>query len=246
MRRWSTLTLLALVGALACCEAAKKAKKSQKAFEKKEEFKLSSTSFGNGGEFPTDNRGDEDNVNPGLAWSGAPKNTQSFVLIVDSEVPDADRKTHWIVYDIPKEVHEIRDELSGAGASGVGRLGFKEDATTAPVVVDPMGQIDGWVDPEIERMQQMIHGALDASFDESNRAKEGAPGPTTARAGLELGLRPACAWLSSPRRRMFCASAALSSAARGCPCAQARRPSAEAIIKAPPPTARRAASSCMR
>lgn len=202
MRRWTTLTLLALVGALACCEAGKKAKKSQKTVQKKEEFKLSSTGFGNGGEFPTDNRGDEDNVNPGLAWSGTPKNTESFVLIVDSEGQGTkDRKTHWIVYDIPKEVNEIRDELSGAGASGVSRLGFKEDAGAAPVVVDPMGQIDGFVDPEIERMQQMIHGAIDASFEESNRAKEGASGPTTAE------------WAWS----LICASAAPGSAARGAP-----------------------------
>ena len=36
-----------------------------------------------------------------------------------------------------------------------------------------MGSIDGWVDPEIEAMQNMIHGALDASFEDRNRAKEG-------------------------------------------------------------------------
>uniref|UniRef100_A0A7S3TWR6 YbhB/YbcL family Raf kinase inhibitor-like protein n=1 Tax=Strombidinopsis acuminata TaxID=141414 RepID=A0A7S3TWR6_9SPIT len=150
--------------------------KESKPSEKKPDFKLSSSSFAHGGEFPTDNRADEDNVNPALSWSGAPKNTESFVLIVDSEGPETGsngRKTHWIVYDIPKEVDQIRDELSGADASDVGRLGFKEDAGQAPVVVDPMGAIDGWVDPEIERMQQMIHGALDASFKEENRAKEG-------------------------------------------------------------------------
>jgi hypothetical protein len=37
-----------------------------------------------------------------------------------------------------------------------------------------MGSIDGWVDPEIEAMQNMIHGAIDASFEDRNRAKEGA------------------------------------------------------------------------
>ena len=38
-----------------------------------------------------------------------------------------------------------------------------------------MGSIDGWVDPEIQAMQNMIHGALDASFEDRNRAKEGQP-----------------------------------------------------------------------
>eukprot|EP00965_Chrysotila_dentata_P093042 3072616-Pleurochrysis_carterae.AAC.3 len=144
------------------------------------DFKLSS-SFSNGGEFPIDNRGDEDNVSPPLKWSGVPKNTESFVLIVDSEPPASSkakkRKVHWMVYDIPKDITEIREELSGAGSSDVARLGMKDDAGQAPVVVDPMGSIDGWVDPEVKAMQDMIHGALDASYDERNRAKEGATQP---------------------------------------------------------------------
>ena len=45
--------------------------------------------------------------------------------------------------------------------------------TVAPIVVDPMGQMDGWVDPEIENMQNMIHGAIDMAFEDRNRAKEG-------------------------------------------------------------------------
>ena len=54
-----------------------------------------------------------------------------------------------------------------------------------------MGQIDGFVDPEIEAMQNMIHGALDASFEERNRAKEGArrvperPSPELCVASVE-------------------------------------------------------------
>ena len=161
-----TLAWLCLVTAA----SGKKQASAKKAASVKEELRLTSLSFTNGGEFPSDNRGDEDNVSPNLAWTGAPKNTQSFVLIMDSEKPGKGKpKTHWMLYDIPKEVFELRDELSGDGASDVARLGMKEDAGQAPVVVDPMGQIDGWVDPEIEAMQKMIHGALDASFEERNR-----------------------------------------------------------------------------
>ena len=162
-----TLAWLCLVTAA----SGKKKASAKKAASVKEELRLTSLSFTDGGEFPSDNRGDEDNVSPNLAWTGAPKNTQSFVLIMDSEKPGKGKpKTHWMLYDIPKEVFELRDELSGDGASDVARLGMKEDAGQAPVVVDPMGQIDGWVDPEIESMQKMIHGALDASFEERNRA----------------------------------------------------------------------------
>ena len=135
------------------------------------------SSFGAGQELPVDHRGgDEDNISPFLSWSGAPKNVESFVLILDSSAgADADgaTKTHWVIYDIPKEVNELREELSGNGASDVPRLGMKEDAGQAPVIVDPMGSIDGWVDPEIKAMQDMVHNALDESFKDRNRAKEG-------------------------------------------------------------------------
>ena len=57
--------------------------------------------------------------------------------------------------------------------AAVPRRGMTEDAGTAPIVVDPMGQMDGWVDPEIENMQNMIHGAIDMAFEDRNRAKEG-------------------------------------------------------------------------
>ncbi|KAL1526916.1 hypothetical protein AB1Y20_015607 [Prymnesium parvum] len=135
------------------------------------------SNFGANQEFPSDHRGDEDNVSPPLSWTGAPKHTESFVLIVDSDGKGAkdggEKPTHWLVYDIPKDVRELREELSGAGASDVARLGMKDDAGQAPVVVDPMGAIDGWVDPEVQAMEKMIHGAIDLSFDERNRAKEG-------------------------------------------------------------------------
>jgi len=169
------LCLLLLV--LDPAQGAKKKTKKAKAAVAKAEFKLSGPS----GEYPIDSRGgaDNDNVSPKLEWSGVPKNTQSFALLMDSELAGensgkAGRQTHWVVYDIPNEVTEMRDELSGAGASSVGRLGMKDDAGQAPVVVDPMGSIDGYVDPEIKAMEDMIHGAVDASFEDENRAKEGA------------------------------------------------------------------------
>lgn len=167
-------------------------------------LKLTSN-FANDREYPTDNRGDEDNISPPLSWSGAPKSTKSYVLLVESAAvdssDDAERKTHWLVYDIPGEVNEMREELSGAGSSDVRRLGMKDDAGTPPVVVDPMGAIDGYVDPEIEAMQKTIYSALDESFEDRNRAKEGTQryAPSTLRnARGSLSLR-ACAICSLRR-----------------------------------------------
>ena len=78
-----TLAWLCLVTAA----SGKKKASGKKAASVKEELRLTSLSFTDGGEFPSDNLGDEDNISPNLAWTGAPKNTQSFVLIMDSEKP---------------------------------------------------------------------------------------------------------------------------------------------------------------
>lgn len=89
-----------------------------------------------------DHRGDGDNISPRISWSGAPKKTESFVLVMDSVIGSvrkgtADRPnsaTHWLVYDIPKDVSEMREEISGSGASDVARLGMKDDSGQPPVV----------------------------------------------------------------------------------------------------------------
>lgn len=53
-----------------------------------------------------------DDASPPLQWSGAPGETQSFVIIVDD--PDAANPkptTHWIAYDIPTEVTALREGM---------------------------------------------------------------------------------------------------------------------------------------
>ncbi len=42
------------------------------------------------------------NVSPALSWSGAPKGTQSFALMVhDPDAPTGSGWWHWVVYNIP-------------------------------------------------------------------------------------------------------------------------------------------------
>ena len=64
-----------------------------------------------------------------------------------------------------------------------------------------MGSIDGWVDPEVKAMQDMIYGAVDASFEDRNRAKEGAHLPsTTCQPAASMSNRDSDAQLSSLMR----------------------------------------------
>lgn len=64
-------------------------------------FTLTSEAFRDGDPIPRRYTCDGEDLSPPLAWSGAPDETGSYVLIMDD--PDAPRGTfvHWMLYDIP-------------------------------------------------------------------------------------------------------------------------------------------------
>jgi Raf kinase inhibitor-like YbhB/YbcL family protein len=75
-----------------------------------------------------------DDISPELAWKDAPAQTKTFALIVHD--PDAPRQggfTHWVVYNIPAGVQQLRqnepkgDALPGGGVQGRndgGKVGY--------------------------------------------------------------------------------------------------------------------------
>jgi Raf kinase inhibitor-like YbhB/YbcL family protein len=71
--------------------------------EGSDEMKLTSTAFGEGELIPKLYSCDGDDISPPLEWSGAPRGTKSFALIVDD--PDAPMGTwvHWVLYDLPPD-----------------------------------------------------------------------------------------------------------------------------------------------
>ena len=69
-------------------------------------FALTSPSFSPRAEIPSRHTCDGEDVSPALAWSGVPKGTKSFALIVDDpDAPDPKApKTvwvHWVLYNLP-------------------------------------------------------------------------------------------------------------------------------------------------
>lgn len=70
-------------------------------------FNISTTAFEYGARIPILHTCDGDDVSPPLTWEGEPKDTVTFALIVED--PDAPNGTftHWIVYNIPSDVHHF-------------------------------------------------------------------------------------------------------------------------------------------
>lgn len=68
---------------------------------------ISSTSFEYGVKIPVLHTCDGEDVSPRLQWEGEPKETVSFALIVED--PDASKGifTHWVVYNLPADCHQL-------------------------------------------------------------------------------------------------------------------------------------------
>lgn len=85
---------------------------------------LETKAFPKGGEIPSKFTCSGENISPALSWSGAPGGTKAFALIVEDPDAPSGIFTHWVVYDLPAEAHQLpenvsqADELSGGGRQG--------------------------------------------------------------------------------------------------------------------------------
>lgn len=72
---------------------------------------ITSSAFKQDGMIPSQYSCDGRDVSPPLSWSEGPAGTQSYALITDD--PDAPMGTwvHWVMYNIPKEVSELVEEV---------------------------------------------------------------------------------------------------------------------------------------
>lgn len=78
---------------------------------------------------------DGENISPAFRWEDAPKATKSFALIVhDPDAPKHDGFFHWMLYNVPSSVTEIREnvlktaeQIDGLGTQGKndsGKIGY--------------------------------------------------------------------------------------------------------------------------
>ncbi len=70
-------------------------------------FTVTVEGFGQGAGIPRRFTCDGENVSPEIRWTGEPPSTKSFALIVDDPDAPGGVWTHWLVWDIPANIHSL-------------------------------------------------------------------------------------------------------------------------------------------
>lgn len=91
-------------------------------------MELISHAFENGSKIPNKYTAYFENIIPPLSWSDVPMGVKSFALIMDDpDIPDFAKEKfgievwdHWVVFNIPANLREIKEGIAPIGASGVG------------------------------------------------------------------------------------------------------------------------------
>jgi Raf kinase inhibitor-like YbhB/YbcL family protein len=87
-------------------------------------FTLTSTAFADGADIPIRYTCEGENRSPHLTWSGTPDGTRSLALIVDDPDAPGGVFVHWVLCDIPPDVHELTEHVAGATVGMSGRNSF--------------------------------------------------------------------------------------------------------------------------
>jgi Raf kinase inhibitor-like YbhB/YbcL family protein len=94
------------------------------------DLKVSSPAFEALGPIPAKYTGDGPDLSPPLEWSGVPRGTQSFAVVVhDPDAPLVDGWTHWVLYGIPGDVRSLQE---ATGDFVVGENSFGNQAYNGP------------------------------------------------------------------------------------------------------------------
>ena len=96
-------------------------------------LKIASTAFEEGIKIPEIYTCKGEDVSPQLWWEGAPAETVTFALIMEDPDAPGGTFTHWILYNIPKDTHELEKIIpiqrhldNGAiqGKNDFGKIGY--------------------------------------------------------------------------------------------------------------------------
>jgi len=91
---------------------------------------LESEAFKSGGYIPDRYSCDAQDFSPSLSWADAPAATKSFALICDD--PDAPFKiwVHWVIFNIPAETNNLKENITEEELSSLGAVEGSNDFGT--------------------------------------------------------------------------------------------------------------------
>ena len=75
-------------------------------------MQISTTSFPAEGTIPKKYTCDAEDVSPALTWSGAPAAAKAFALIADDPDAPVGTWTHWLIWNVPANVHHFTEGVA--------------------------------------------------------------------------------------------------------------------------------------
>ncbi len=95
-------------------------------------FRITSDAFKYGDFIPVKYTCEGSDISPPLKWENIPKGVKSFVLIMEDPDAPTGTFTHWVVYDIPRNVNALpenfpkKPEVEGVkqGINDFGKVGY--------------------------------------------------------------------------------------------------------------------------
>jgi hypothetical protein len=95
-------------------------------------FTLTIEAFANGGKIPEVFTCEGNDISPALAWSDEPVGTRSFALIMDDPDVPAGTWNHWLLWDIPADMHFLPQKHWGARPVHSGMNDFGKTSYSGP------------------------------------------------------------------------------------------------------------------
>jgi Raf kinase inhibitor-like YbhB/YbcL family protein len=83
---------------------------------------IRSPAFKNGERIPPTYTCDGENISPPLSWSGTPRETKTYALIMDDPDAPAGVFTHWVIFDIPAGSSNLQEKIPAGGTLSNGAV----------------------------------------------------------------------------------------------------------------------------
>jgi hypothetical protein len=104
-------------------------------------FTVTIEAFDAGGTIPGVFTCEGENLSPALSWAGEPEGTQSFALIMDDPDAPAGTWNHWLLWDIPTNVHALPQQYRATRPVHSGTNDFGEASYGGPCPPKAMAPI---------------------------------------------------------------------------------------------------------